>query len=39
MPEWPEKVRIMQKNWIGKSLGCEINFDLLSGYKNFEQKK
>ena len=39
MPEWPEKVKIMQKNWIGKSFGCEINFDLLSGYKNFEQKK
>ncbi len=25
---WPEKVRLMQKNWIGKSLGCEINFEL-----------
>ena len=23
---WPEKVKIMQKNWIGKSYGCEINF-------------
>ena len=23
---WPEKVKVMQKNWIGKSLGCEINF-------------
>ena len=21
-----EKVKVMQKNWIGKSLGCEINF-------------
>ena len=24
--EWPEKVKTMQKNWIGKSFGCEINF-------------
>ncbi len=25
---WPEKVKLMQKNWIGKSLGCEINFKI-----------
>ena len=25
---WPEKVKLMQKNWIGKSFGCEINFEL-----------
>ena len=25
---WPEKVKLMQKNWIGKSFGCEINFDI-----------
>ena len=25
---WPEKVKIMQKNWIGKSLGAEINFEI-----------
>ncbi len=25
---WPEKVRLMQKNWIGKSYGCEINFEI-----------
>ncbi len=23
---WPNKVKIMQKNWIGKSFGCEIDF-------------
>ncbi|MEC7137172.1 MAG: leucine--tRNA ligase [Pseudomonadota bacterium] len=23
---WPAKVKTMQKNWIGKSYGCEINF-------------
>ncbi len=26
--EWPEKVKVMQKNWIGKSFGCEINFKI-----------
>ena len=25
---WPEKVKLMQKNWIGKSIGCEINFQI-----------
>lgn len=25
---WPEKVKLMQKNWIGKSEGVEINFDI-----------
>ena len=25
---WPEKVKTMQKNWIGKSTGCELNFFL-----------
>ncbi|CAO6132532.1 LeuS Leucyl-tRNA synthetase [Candidatus Pelagibacterales bacterium] len=23
---WPEKVKLMQKNWIGKSIGCAIDF-------------
>ena len=23
---WPNKVKVMQKNWIGKSFGSEINF-------------
>ena len=25
---WPNKVKIMQKNWIGKSYGCEIEFKI-----------
>ena len=25
---WPNKVKIMQKNWIGKSYGCEIDFKI-----------
>ena len=28
LTEWPEKVKLMQKNWIGKSTGCEINFKI-----------
>jgi len=23
---WPDKVKLMQNNWIGKSVGCEVNF-------------
>src|ERR1700739_1012214 len=26
LPEWPERVRLMQANWIGKSVGCDISF-------------
>jgi len=28
---WPERVLTMQRNWIGKSFGCEIDFPLESG--------
>ena len=30
--KWPDKVKLMQKNWIGKSIGCEIIFNV-SGIK------
>jgi leucyl-tRNA synthetase len=33
---WPEKVRLMQKNWVGKSVGCEIDF--VSDFKNTKIK-
>ncbi len=26
LKSWPNKVKVMQKNWIGKSFGCEIDF-------------
>jgi leucyl-tRNA synthetase len=26
LPGWPERVLTMQRNWIGKSIGCEIDF-------------
>jgi len=28
LDNWPTKVKTMQKNWIGKSYGCEINFEV-----------
>ena len=28
LDSWPKKVKTMQKNWIGKSFGCEIDFDV-----------
>ncbi len=31
--EWPEKVKIMQKNWIGRSEGAEISFEIDGGPK------
>ncbi len=29
--DWPEKTKNMQRNWIGKSTGCEIEFECESG--------
>ena len=31
--DWPEKTRLMQKNWIGKSFGSEVDFETESGEK------
>ncbi len=31
--EWPSKVKTMQKNWIGKSFGCEIDFKIIGNEK------
>ncbi len=28
LDKWPNKVKVMQKNWIGKSFGCEISFEI-----------
>ena len=36
LKDWPDKVKLMQKNWIGKSFGCEINFQI---DKNKENEK
>ncbi len=37
LDEWPEKVKTMQKNWIGKSFGAEIDFTLIN--KDTNEKK
>ncbi|MBC2670336.1 leucine--tRNA ligase [Novosphingobium piscinae] len=31
LDKWPEKVRLMQENWIGKSQGLQFRFDLSDG--------
>jgi len=28
LPEWPQKIKAMQANWIGKSEGAEVGFDI-----------
>ncbi|MBN9545191.1 MAG: leucine--tRNA ligase [Alphaproteobacteria bacterium] len=33
LDQWPEKVRIMQRNWIGKSEGLKFQFTLSDGGK------
>ncbi len=30
LDNWPNKVKVMQKNWIGKSFGCEVKFEIES---------
>ena len=31
LDRWPEKVRLMQENWIGKSQGLRFHFDVAAG--------
>jgi len=38
LDEWPNKVKTMQQNWIGKSFGCELNFEI-EGNDNIKQIK
>lgn len=28
--DWPERIKIMQRNWIGKSTGADVIFDVVS---------
>jgi len=39
LDQWPDKVRLMQENWIGKSRGMRFRFDLaapVGGIESFE---
>ncbi len=35
LDEWPEQVKTMQRNWIGRSEGLEIKFDVAGSSYNF----
>jgi leucyl-tRNA synthetase len=37
LKDWPEKVRLMQANWIGKSRGLQFAFDTLGAPAGFER--
>ena len=34
--DWPERVKVMQKNWIGRSEGTLVNFKLENSDKNLQ---
>ncbi len=36
LDQWPDKVRLMQENWIGKSLGLTFRFDVEGSDDHFE---
>jgi len=36
LENWPEKVRLMQKNWIGKSTGLQFSFETLGAPDGFD---
>ncbi len=37
LKDWPEKVRLMQANWIGKSQGLQFSFDTVNAPTGFER--
>ncbi|MGD9916834.1 MAG: leucine--tRNA ligase [Paenirhodobacter sp.] len=37
LKDWPEKVRLMQANWIGKSQGLQFRFDTVNAPQGFPQ--
>ena len=37
--DWPEKIKTMQRNWIGKSKGVEIEFEIAEGDAKGEKIK
>ena len=39
LDKWPENVKIMQKNWIGKSIGADIQFKIINNEKLIIKEK
>ena len=39
LKEWPDKVKTMQTNWIGKSVGAEINFNIINSIEKEKKIK
>ncbi len=37
LDSWPEKVRLMQRNWIGRSEGLRFDFGLIGAPKGFDR--
>ncbi len=37
LDDWPEKVKLMQRNWIGRSRGLQFSFDLAEAFDGFEE--
>ncbi len=37
LPAWPEKVRVMQENWLGRSVGARISFPIVGDAMNEKQ--
>ncbi|MCV6626328.1 MAG: leucine--tRNA ligase, partial [Cellvibrionaceae bacterium] len=37
LPDWPEQVKTMQRNWIGKSVGVEMTFALEQAIAGLDQ--
>ncbi|MGG7566928.1 leucine--tRNA ligase [Rhodovulum sp. DZ06] len=36
LEDWPDKVRLMQRNWIGKSRGLQFSFETIGAPEGFE---
>ena len=36
LTDWPDKVKLMQANWIGRSRGLQMKFDLLDSFAGFD---
>lgn len=34
LEDWPEQVKTMQRNWIGRSVGCDVDFKIIGSQEN-----